>query len=112
MLRGEIYRIDLGAGAGREFVGPNLVAVISSDFVNSLGWTVIVVPGLDAVGAKRQFAGVRVTAAESGMPTDLTFYSLQVRAVDHGRFSDPPLGRVPEAVVKKLIADLLSNLTP
>lgn len=94
MRRGEIHRIDLGRGRGREFAGPQLAVVVSSDAVIAMQWMIAVVPAIDASISQAKY-GVIVPASESGCSMDLRFLPNQLRSVDYGRFTRPAIGSLP-----------------
>ncbi len=97
--RGEIYFVTLAGSMGREQAGQRPVLVVSSDALNSLPLTVVVVPGTDAANQERDYAStVRVPAKETGLPMETLFLCHQIRALDHKRFVDPGTRRsIPAA---------------
>ena len=78
MLRGEIYVVDLGPPLGNERGGTRPVVVVSDDVSNLYPYMVAVVAGEDAATMSAK-AGLLVSAAESGTPADIVFFTHQLR---------------------------------
>lgn len=99
LRRGEIYFVTLDGSMGSEQAGRRPVVIVSTDGINELPLTVVAVPGTDAANLKSDFqSNVRVTAKETGLPSDTVFLCHQIRALDHKRFVDPATRRqVPTA---------------
>ena len=88
--RGQIYFVNLGPTQGREQAGRRPVLVVSADAINRQPLVVTVVVGTDAKNVPRDYpTNVRVTAKESGLPTDTVFLCIQVRSLDQSRFFHP-----------------------
>ncbi len=93
--RGEIYLVSLDPAKGREQAGRRPVLVVSSDTVNAQPLVVTVVAGTDSKNVSRDYpTNIRITAAESGLPTDTVFLCFQVRSLDHARFQEPRASRM------------------
>ena len=93
ILRGEVYFVQLGPVVGREQKGRRPVVVVSRDSINALPLVVAIVPGTSGVNVPRDYPqNVRVPAGEANLPDETVFMTFQIRALDHRRFVDPPLG--------------------
>jgi len=87
--RGQIYFVNLSPTQGREQAGHRPVLVVSSDAINRQPLVVTVVVGTDARKVPRDYpTNVRVTAEETGLPTDTVFLCFQLRSLDPSRFYD------------------------
>lgn len=110
--RGEVYFVNLNPIRGREQAGRRPVVVVSNDTINKKPLVVAVVPGTKGDNVKTDLAwNVRVAAGEANLPEETVFLTFQVRALDHSRFRDPPIGRLsPEqlARIDKALARTLS----
>lgn len=98
MKRGEIYVVDLGPGIGYEASGVRPVVIVSNDVNNVSPLIVLVVPAVP-VSDFLAPTGIRAAAADTGYSEDLAVLSRQPRALDASRFSGPPLGTIPAAVM-------------
>ena len=88
--RGDIYFIRMAGRMGKGKAGRCPVLVVSSDALNALPLAVVVVPGTDASHLKRDFLStVRVTARETGLPTDTVFLCHQLRSLDPEKLLEP-----------------------
>jgi mRNA interferase MazF len=105
--RGEIYLVDLGPGVGREASGLHPVVVMSDDVYLTNPLAVVVVPAVDAANINAA-VGVLVTAAESGLSSDISVLARQPRTLDPSRFPEHPAGIVPDKPLQ-LIADKLKG---
>jgi mRNA interferase MazF len=103
VLRGEIYVVDLGPPFGNERGGLRPVVVVTCDLHNQTPYIVAVVLGEDAATLSAK-AGVLVPASESGAPTDIVFFTNQLRTLDPSRFTAQPVGIVPQQVLDKLMS--------
>jgi mRNA-degrading endonuclease toxin of MazEF toxin-antitoxin module len=110
MLRGEIHSVDLGKGRGRERIGKHFAVVVSDDFSNSLQWTIVIVPGVDASQSPRLRSGILIPASESRAPVDIRFLPIHIRSVDSSRFPSQPIGLVPSARMVDLDVALKNQL--
>jgi len=111
--RGQVYFVDLNPIRGREQAGRRPVLVVSSDAINRQPLVVTVVVGTDARNIPRDYpTNVRVTARETGLPSDTVFLCFQIRALDPSRFADPhtgltsPVGEMPPARMAEVEAAL------
>jgi mRNA interferase MazF len=96
--RGDIYWVNFKPTQGREQSGRRPALVVSVDAINRQPLVVTVVPGTDAANVTRDYpTNVRVTAKETGLPTDTVFLCFQVRSLDHSRFLDPKSGQAMRA---------------
>lgn len=102
--RGGIYFVTLGPTQGREQAGRRPVLVVSADAINRQPLVVTVVPGTEGRNVGHDYpTNVRVTAKETGLPTDSVFLCFQVRSLDPRRFVDArsgtakPVGSMPDA---------------
>ena len=95
MRRGEIYFVDLDPVIGREQAGRRPALVLSIDAINRAPLVVTIVPGTDGANIPRDYpTNIRISAAESGLPSETVFLCFQVRALDHSRFPDQPAGQL------------------
>ena len=84
--RGEIYFVNLNPVQGREQAGDRPVLVLSVDAINRLPLVVAVVVGTKGENVTRDYpTNVRVTTAESGLPTETVFLCFQIRSLDPRR---------------------------
>jgi mRNA interferase MazF len=104
--RGEIYFVNLDPVRGREQAGTRPVVVVSINALNRLPLVVTVVPGTDGANVVRNHrSNVRVSPDESGLPRETVFLCIQVRALDHSRFTGPPAGQLsPVAMAQVEVA--------
>jgi len=92
--RGQIYFVSLNPTHGREQAGRRPVLVVSTDAINRQPLVITVVVGTDAENVPRDYpTNVRVTAKETGLPTDTVFLCFQIRSLDPARFFDPKTRR-------------------
>lgn len=107
MRRGEVYFVNLDPIVGREQQGTRPVAVVSIDRINRLPLVVTVVPGTDAANVRGNHASnVLVPAGEAGLSMDTVFLCFQARALDHSRFTDPPVGQLSAVRMEQIEAAL------
>ncbi len=96
--RGEIYYVYLDPVFGRELGGYKTrpVAVLSINDINHKPLVVTVVPGTTAGGKPSYFRNVVVVPpdAPNGLSVETLFECHQVRAIDNGRFTARPVGRL------------------
>ena len=101
--RGEIYLVNLDPVAGREQAGQRPVLILSADAINRLPLVVTVVVGTKGVNITRDYpTNVRVSPAESGLPAETVFLCFQMRSLDPGRFTGPPIGKVSGVALQKI----------
>jgi mRNA interferase MazF len=106
--RGEVYFVDLNPTLGREQAGKRPVAVISNDWVKSKPLVVVVIPGTRGSKIKPNCPGnVRVPAGEANLPEETVFLTFQIRALDHSRFRDQPIGHLSQSYLELLDKTLL-----
>ncbi len=86
MKRGEIYLADLDPILGHEIGGRRFVVIVSNDTINRSFLPLVVVPLVDAPGVQPYVFSVLVSAADSGLNTDVVADCLQPRAGDQSRF--------------------------
>lgn len=103
VLQGQVYWTDLDPVRGHEQRGLRPCLVLSRSALNALPLTVLVMAGTRAERVPRHYpTDIRVTAAESGLPSDTVFLGLQVRSVDPSRFRGLA-GRLPEDRVPEIL---------
>ena len=101
--RGEIYFVNLNPVQGREQAGRRPVLVLSADAINRLPLVVTVVVGTKGENVTRDYpTNVRVSTAESGLPTETVFLCFQLRSLDSSRFAGPPAGKVAGTMLEKV----------
>ncbi|SRR6266404_8833457 len=101
--RGEIYFLDLNPVKGREQAGWRPVLVLSIDEINELPLVVTVVVGTKGRNDRRNFpTNVRVSASESGLPTETVFLGFQIRSIDANRFPRQAAGKISAAKLRKI----------
>jgi mRNA interferase MazF len=101
--RGEVYFLDFNPSLGREQSGRRPAVVFSSDLLNDKRLVVLVVPGTSGNNITNDYpTNVRVPAGEANLPNETVFLTFQMRAVDHSRFTDPPVGRLSAATLGRL----------
>jgi mRNA interferase MazF len=101
--RGEVYFVDLNPTVGREQAGKRPVVVISNDLVNSRPLVVVVVPGTRGSKIQLDYPGnLRVPKGEANLPEETVFLTFQIRALDHSRFREPPIGRLSQPYLEQL----------
>ena len=97
ILQGSIHWADLSPTRGREQAGHRPALVLSTNSINQLPLTVLVMIGTGAEhldGGRRYPTDLWVTPAESGLPKDTVFMGLQVRSIDPQRLGSR-LGQLP-----------------
>jgi mRNA interferase MazF len=96
ILRGEVYFIELGPTKGRELNSKRRpVVVLSVDAINRNPLVVVVIPGssLKASTQRVHWNEVAVQPSEeNGLTATTVFQCHQMKAVDHGRFTQEPAG--------------------
>lgn len=101
--RGEIYFVDLNPVRGREQAGRRPVLVLSIDSINELPLVITVVVGTKSENVKKNFpTNVRISAEESGLPTETVFLGFQIRSIDRNRFPEKPTGKISEETLEKI----------
>ena len=100
ILRGEVYFVELGPTRGREIDDKRRpVVVVSSDHINRKPLVVVVVPGTSWREGRRVFNGeVKIDPTpENGLTGPTVFLCPQVKALDHSRFEQDPVGELSPA---------------
>jgi mRNA interferase MazF len=101
--RGEVYFVNLNPVIGREQMGRRPVVVVSNDRINGLPLVVTVVPGTKGINVRADYPhSVRVPAGEGNLPEETVFMTIQMRALDHSRFQEAPLGTLGPAFMGQL----------
>ena len=100
--RGEVY-FDFNPSVGREQAGRRPAVVISSDSINDKRLVILVVPGTSGSNITADYpTNIRVPAGEANLPNETVFLTFQMRAIDHSRFTDPPVGRLSATSMRRL----------
>jgi mRNA interferase MazF len=95
IFRGEVYFVRLGPTVGREIdTKRRPVVVLSINDINSKPLVVTVVPGTSWAAGKRIHANeVRIDpSATNGLSNTTVFQCHQIKALDHSRFDQAPIG--------------------
>ena len=101
--RGEVYFVNFNPSVGREQAGRRPAVVISSDSINDKRLVVLVVPGTSGSNITADYpTNIRVPAGEANLPNETVFLTFQMRAIDHSRFTDPPVGRLSATSMRRL----------
>jgi mRNA interferase MazF len=101
--RGEIYFVNLNPVQGREQAGQRPVLVLSIDSINRLPLVVTVVVGTKGENVSRDYpTNVRVSPADSGLPTETVFLCFQVRSLDPKRFPPDFAGRLTGPALNRI----------
>jgi mRNA interferase MazF len=109
--RGQVYFVNLDPTVGREQSGRRPVVVVSSDLLNQLPLVVSVVPGTRTARASIPYPwNVAVPAGQAGLTSETTFLTFQVRALDHSRFRDPPIGSMDPKFMQDIEIALAGTL--
>jgi len=106
VMRGEIYFVSLDPVVGREIGGSKArpVAVLSINDINSKPLVVTVVPGTSAGAKPVHYKNVVVVppTSENGLRTETIFQCHQLRAIDKGRLTSRPIGRLSNEHLQKI----------
>jgi len=101
--RGEVYFVDLNPTQGREQAGKRPVVVISSDSINDKRLVVLVVPGTSGENISGDYpTNVRVPAGKANLRNETVFITFQMPALDHSRFTNPPVGSLSAESLHRL----------
>ena len=96
--RGQVFFVSLDPVFGREIGGNKTrpVAVLSINDINVKPLVVAVVPGTKAGDKAAHYRNVVVVSPTpaNGLAMETIFQCHQLRAIDHGRFIRPPIGRL------------------
>ncbi len=91
--QGEIYFAYLDPVQGPEQAGRRPVLVLSIDAINNRPLVVTVIVGTRGENVPRDYpTNVRLSATESGLPTETVFLGFQFRSLDPRRFPPVPAG--------------------
>jgi mRNA interferase MazF len=103
--RGEVYFVELGPTRGKELdTKRRPVLVLSINAINGLPLVVTVIPGGTRAAGKRVFRH-EVTVAPSatnGLKYPTIFQCFQIKALDHSRFDDAPVGEMDDEDLHKI----------
>ncbi len=100
ILRGELYFVELGPTRGKEMDSKRRpVLLLSINDINRKPLVVTIVPGttrdLDKPVRRHE---VRIEpSATNGLTNSTVFLCFQMKALDHSRFDQPPIGTVSSA---------------
>jgi mRNA interferase MazF len=95
IFRGEVYFVRLGPTVGREInTKRRPVVVLSINDINSKPLVVLVVPGTTWTTGKRIHRNeVKIEpSATNGLSDPTLFQCHQLKAIDHSRFDQDPVG--------------------
>ena len=110
--RGETYFVNLNPVQGREQAGNRPVLVLSIDAINKLPLVITVIVGTKGENISRDYpTNVRVSSAESGLPTETVFLCFQVRSLDPKRFPKNPAGKLSDEAMKRIEEALRYSLS-
>ncbi len=105
ILRSELYFVELGPTRGRELdTKRRPVLVLSVDEINGLPLVVTVIPGGTRGAGKRVFPyEVKVTPSPTnGLKYPTLFQCFQIKALDHSRFNEAPIGTIDDEDLEKI----------
>lgn len=103
--RGEIDFVALDPVRGREQAGRRPVLVLSIDAINRLPLVVTVIVGTRGDRVPRDYpTNVRVSAEESGLPSETVFLGFQLRSLDPHRFPAAPAGQLSGEALSRVEA--------
>ena len=103
--RGEIYFVELGPTRGKELDAKRRpVLVLSINEINRLPLVVTVIPGGTRKAGKRVFRHeVQVAPSTvNGLTYPTVFQCFQIKALDHSRFNDAPVGAMDAEDLQKI----------
>jgi mRNA interferase MazF len=101
--RGEVYFVNLNPVVGREQGGRRPVVVVSRDEVNQRPLVVTVIPGTRGARVPTDYPwNARIPAGEANLSEETVFLCFQARALDHSRFTDPPIGTLSPAAMAEV----------
>jgi len=101
--RGEIYFVNLNPVQGHEQSGQRPVLVISSDSINQLPLVITVVVGTKGENIQRDYpTNIRVSATNSGLPSETVFLCFQIRSLDSSRFPQLPAGNLQASDMQRI----------
>lgn len=114
MRRGEIFfvdfgpeRYDFGERSNKEPARRRPVVILSINEIIDLSERTLVlvsvVPGTNGANVPKDYdSQVRVPAEASGLPLETVFRAFQITSMDSRRFTAQPVGRLPNAYMKRL----------
>src|SRR5947209_912581 len=101
--RGELYFVNLDPVKGREQAGKRPVLVLSINAINRLPLVATCVVGTKGENIDRDYpTNVRVSVAESGLPTETVFLCFQLRSLDPNRFLSGPVGKLSDSAMRRV----------
>jgi mRNA-degrading endonuclease toxin of MazEF toxin-antitoxin module len=109
--RGEVYFIFLDPAFGREIGGYKTrpVVVVSIDDIHQKTRMVAVVPGTTSASTHSNV--VRVNKGTGNGLQEITYFQChQIRAVDQGRMTSRPLGRLSRVDFEEILSGLKRSL--
>ena len=106
MKRGEIWTVSLDPSAGHEQSGRRPVLIVSSDGLNRLTGTPVVLP-ITSGGQFARIAGFAVSLTGAGTRTTGVIRCDQPRAVDIAARSGRRIEGIPEPILQDVLARLL-----
>ena len=109
MRRGDIYRADLDPVIGSEQGGVRPVLIIQNDTGNLHSPTVIVAAITGRRKKPHMPVHVPISAKESGLPSDSTVLTEQVRTLEKSRLTKY-LGHLPEEAMARIDAALARSI--
>ena len=105
ILRGKLYFVELGPTRGKEMDSKRRpVLVISINEINSKPLVVTIIPGTsrdrDKVVRRNE---VRIgPSATNGLASSTVFLCFQMKALDHSRFDQPPIGVMGKGDLRRI----------
>jgi mRNA interferase MazF len=105
ILRGELYFVELGPTRGREIdLKRRPAVVLSINDINRKPLVVTVVPGTSRDRGSQVYRHeVRVDpSATNGLTNSTVFQCFQMKALDHVRFDQPPIGVVSSVDLRNI----------
>lgn len=114
ILRGQVYFVYLDPVFGRELGGYKTrpVVVLSINDINARPLVVTVAPGTTDKGQLMNLRTVvRVEPTrDNGLPVPTLFLCHQIRALDNGRFTGKPVGRLADSDMQRIEKSLIYTL--
>jgi mRNA interferase MazF len=113
IFRGEVYFVQLGPTIGREIDAKRRPAVVvSTNVINSKPLVVVVIPGTSRSSARLAHRNeVEVEpSSTNGLSAPTLFQCHQIKALDHSRFDQPPVGVLSSRELDALERSIKSTL--